>query len=364
MIIANAQIAMTASHAYREEHQATEKLDFWLTPKGVDNISEETTNPPSKKAQVIISPQGFSLAELRSKGQSLNLRSPMDSHSRVNLIILQQLYETITGRRMDMIDPSAVPAQSSVDSTIDNSQTLEVNAIPPSVAKPVVAQTQGYGMTYQHQERYQETEKMQFSTEGIIRTQDGREFAFSASLSMSREYVEEANLIVRAGDAKKIDPLVINFDGKGAQLNQTRFVFDLDSDGTEEQLASLHSGSGFLALDRNGDGIINDGSELFGPNTGKGFLELAQFDEDGNHFIDEADSIYNKLRIWSFNEDGSQQLVALGDKKIGAIFLGHLSTPFQLKDDANRSLGEVTNTGIYLSENGDIGMVQEINLTV
>lgn len=162
---------------------------------------------------------------------------------------------------------------------------------------------------------------------------------------------------------KKIDPLVINFDGKGAQLSQTCFTFDLDNNGTAEQLASLRPGSGFLALDRNGDGSINNGSELFGPATNQGFAELARFDEDGNHFIDEADSVYHKLRIWSFNEDGSQQLVALGDKNIGAIFLGHITSPLQIKDDSNNSLGEVASSGVYLTEEGKVGVIQQINLT-
>ena len=287
----------------------------------------------------------------------------MDSRSRINLIILKQLYEEITGRPMTVIDPSQIPTNPQLGS--ESPKILQVDAVP--AAATVIRNTPssaGFGMTYQRQEHYQEQEKMQFAAEGVVRTKDGREIAFSASLTMSRNYVEQSDLIVRAGDAKKIDPLVINFDGKGAQLNQTRFNFDLDSDGSEEQLASLHSGSGFLALDRNGDGIINNGSELFGPSSGQGFAELAKFDEDGNHFIDEGDSIYNKLRIWSFNEDGSSQLVALGDKHIGAIFLGHLTTPFQLKDETNQSLGEVANTGIYIKENGEVGMVQEINLTV
>ena len=64
------------------------------------------------------------------------------------------------------------------------------------------------------------------------------------------------------------------------------------------------------------------------------------------------------------NEDGSTQLAALGDKNIGAIFLGHVSSPFQLKDANNQSLGEVVNSGIYLKEDGGVGVVQEINLTV
>ncbi len=241
--------------------------------------------------------------------------------------------------------------------------TLKTDGSSPSTHRPTTASA-GYGMVYQHRERYEEQEKMQFSAVGTIRTQDGREITFSSSLTMSRSYVEESNLVIRAGDAKKIDPLVINFDGTGAQLSQTRFTFDLDNNGTEEQLASLRPGSGFLALDRNGDGIINNGSELFGPATGQGFSELGRFDEDGNHFIDEGDSVYHKLRIWSFNEDGSHQLVALGDKNVGAIFLGHVTSPFQIKDDVNQSLGEVASSGIYFSEEGDAGIVQQVNLTV
>ena len=58
-----------------------------------------------------------------------------------------------------------------------------------------------------------------------------------------------------------------------------------------------------------------------------------------NQFIDEADSIYSRLRIWLMNEDGSRQLVGLGEKGVGAIYLGHVTSPFQLKDQQNRSLG-------------------------
>jgi len=357
MIIANAQIAMSASHDYREEHQVSEKLNFRLTAKPTENTSQEESQKPRWDEQVTISARGFSLLDLQRNRYKVDLNTTLDARSRVNLMILQRLYEAITGQPMNLIDPSALPADS-------KSQTLEIDAAAPSTNAARPPESAGYSLVYQHHERYQEQEKMQFSAEGVIRTRDGREIAFSSSLNMSRSYVEESNLTIREGDAKKVDPLVINFDGKGAQLSQTRFKFDLDNDGNEEQLASLRPGSGFLALDRNGDGIINNGSELFGPGSGTGFTELARFDEDGNHFIDEGDSIYNKLRIWSFNEDGSQQLVALGDKNIGAIFLGHVTSPFQLKDDTNQSLGEVANSGIYLKEGGQTGVIQEVNLTV
>ncbi len=141
--------------------------------------------------------------------------------------------------------------------------------------------------------------------------------------------------------------------------------FDIDANGSLDKIATLKSNSGMLALDKNQDGKINDGSELFGSISGNGFAELAKDDEDNNQFIDEADSIYKQLRIWQRYADGSQQLIALGEKNIGAIFLGHITTPFQLKaEENNPSLGEVASSGIYLNGNGQVGTVQQINFTV
>ncbi|WP_426993372.1 hypothetical protein [Methylomonas sp. CM2] len=158
--------------------------------------------------------------------------------------------------------------------------------------------------------------------------------------------------------------MVINFDGTAAELSNTSFQFDIDADGTPDQIAGLKSGSGLLALDKNNDGSVNDGSELFGALTGNGFAELANYDQDGNQFIDAADAIYQKLRIWQRNADGSQQLLALGAKNVGAIYLGHLTTPFQLKDDNNQSRAEVASSGFYLTEQGQAGSVQQLNFLV
>ncbi|WP_198159248.1 hypothetical protein [Methylomonas lenta] len=151
----------------------------------------------------------------------------------------------------------------------------------------------------------------------------------------------------------------------GYHQQQRTDQFDIDANGSLEKIATLKSNSGMLALDKNQDGKINHGSELFGPISGNGFAELANYDEDNNPFIDEADSIYKQLRIWQRHADGSQQLLALGEKNIDAIFLGHITSPFQLKaEENNRSLGEVASSGIYLNGNGQVGSVQQINFTV
>jgi hypothetical protein len=143
---------------------------------------------------------------------------------------------------------------------------------------------------------------------------------------------------------------------------QTQFQFDLNSDGTKEQIAFVAPGSGFLALDKNGDGTINNGSELFGPGTGNGFKDLAAYDSDGNGWIDENDAVFNNLRIWTKDSAGNDQLFTLSQKGVGALYLGNVATPFSVKDEQNALLGQVRSTGIFLQENGTVGTLQQVDL--
>lgn len=350
MIITHATISMATRHHYQESHDVSERLTL------AQNVSANVaTRSGGRDESVTISPHAFSLNLLATQinRQQLEPDTTLDARSRMNLLILQMMFEQVMGRPLRMGIASGTGSVGE-----QPSGPWPANAV--GIASPIASGT----LVYERHEEYRESERLVFNAAGVIRTADGREINFSSSLRMSRDYYESSSLILRHDQGMRIDPLVINFDGQGAALSQTRFAFDLDSDGTTEQIAILKGGSGFLAWDRNGDGVINNGSELFGPTTGRGFAELAQYDEDGNQFIDEGDSIYAQLRIWMINEDGSSQLFALGDKQIGAIYVGHIASSFQLKDQQNRSLGEVVNSGVYLTEAGEMGIVQEINLTV
>ena len=192
-----------------------------------------------------------------------------------------------------------------------------------------------------------------------------RKKQIDVELRMAREWAEEHSVSLQvqgSGGSELVDPLVINFSGHAADLTSDTFTFDLDVDGQADQIAMLAPGSAYLALDHNGDGAINDGSELFGPTTGDGFGELAEYDDDGNGWIDENDDVFQGLRLWSQRPDGSSRLVGLGAMGIGAIYLGHAHTEFQLTDEENTTLGQVTDTGVYLHEDGRVGTIQELDL--
>lgn len=341
MIIDNATIKMQANHVQQQKSTRTESLKIW------QNRPEPQVQRPSKDSLKLSDAAKASGTEKTD----LDLEQPLDSMDSVSLQIIRRMLKELTGHEIKLFSPQDL--QGKVD---------EISYQEPQQA-PTQQQSSGMGLVYERSSTYFESESTSFNAEGSITTKDGKSIDFSVSLSMSRSFYTESNLNIRVGDAAKTDPLVINFDGNAAELTDTYFEFDIDSDGSLDQIATLKSNSGMLALDKNQDGIVNDGSELFGPKTGNGFTELAAYDEDNNQFIDEADSIYQQLRIWQRHEDGSQQLIALGEKNIGAIYLGHVTTPFQLKTEDNQSLGEVASSGVYLTEQGTVGTIQQINFT-
>lgn len=215
---------------------------------------------------------------------------------------------------------------------------------------------QGFRRQLSLYERYEEKESYSFSTKGCIKT-DCKEISIDIDFSMSRSFVIENRIDI----ANSFDPLVINFKGEIPELEEKRFSFDLDNDGEEDQISSLKEGSGFLALDRNEDGKVNEGSELFGTRLGNGFTELAEYDCDQNSWIDENDAIFSKLRIWSGKGCKEKELLGLGEVGIGAIYLGATDAEFTYKTPKNEKLGELRSSGIFLYENGQAGNISQID---
>jgi hypothetical protein len=134
-------------------------------------------------------------------------------------------------------------------------------------------------------------------------------------------------------------PILIDLDRRGFRLSSPErgTAFDIDGDGFAENIAWIDGGDAFLALDRNGNGVIDDGTELFGNFTDQppshepnGYLALAVFDlsshggnDDG--LISPSDAVFGELRLWiDRNRNGVTdpgELVPLADRAIEAIEL-------------------------------------------
>ncbi len=212
---------------------------------------------------------------------------------------------------------------------------------------------------------YEESEATSFSGTGTVITADGRQLSIDVQLNMSRSFTESLSSYDNSVQTILTDPLVIQLDDSPVSVSDEKFLFDIDADGVAQKISKLSAGSAFLALDRNGDGVINNGSELFGTRSGNGFKDLAAYDEDGNGWIDENDSIYKDLKLWQKDDAGNDKLTGLKEHGIGAIYLGSQSTKFSLNSLADNSTnGVIQRTGLYLKEDGQAKTIAQVDLAV
>ena len=232
-----------------------------------------------------------------------------------------------------------------------------------SEKQPLRARQTEIEWTTETTESIREHERTDFASTGKVQTADGRTLDFTLDLAMCRDFSCERK-VVSVEKAVLRDPLVINFDGKAAELSGKCFAFDLDCDGKTESIAALASGSAYLAFDRNEDGRINDGSELFGTKSGNGFADLAGFDGDGNRWLDENDAVFTRLRIWETDAEGREKISTLQERGVGALYLESVATPFSLTDSENRLLAQIRASGVYLREGGGVGTLQQVDLAV
>lgn len=353
MKIASTSLQLESSHAMLQRYEFRESLRAWTGNRRPD--FEETRSQPAPSADRSHISDAGKAAQATEADTTGKSGDPADNDPRLSLI--KAMIFMLTGREAKVFNPADLQTDSQGSAT----QAPASQAASSEAAQ----QSAGYGVEYDRHESYTESEQTRFEASGTITTADGRKIDFSVSMSMTRSYHEESDLSIREGDArKKQDPLALNFSGTAAQLSSQRFSFDLDSDGKAEEINFAAGGSGFLAFDRNGDGKINNGSELFGSRSGDGFAELAALDTDHNGWIDENDSAFSQLRVWSKGSSGKDQLATLREANIGALGLAHVDTPFDLKDSNNTLQGQIRSSGIFLQENGKAGTMQQIDLTV
>jgi hypothetical protein len=209
-----------------------------------------------------------------------------------------------------------------------------------------------------------ETENTADNAQGCVVTSDGRQIGFNVSVEMSRAFSAKYDSLTQEAYVTT-DPLIINMDCDTASVTDQKFLFDIDSDGDEESISFAGEGSGFLALDKNKDGKIGDGSELFGTQSGDGFKDLSTYDRDGNGWIDEGDDIFSDLRIWTKDKDGKDHLLTLKEAGVGALCLQNVNTEFSLNDQqTNKTNAILRKSGIYLTEGGEARTMQHVDLAL
>ena len=355
MRIESAIIGMDSARSYSSKTEQKNSVTFTLF-----NAQEEVkeTNNETQKENNITNEMSDNLTDIRNRYQEMVTRTNRlsDKDLRETFISLkhqcfQYLFRAIFGRSV---------GHTSADGYISSGELTEEQY--HQLTQPRQLALSEVAVTTTESYYYEEAEQTTFDTIGVVRCADGREITFNLSLEMSRSFASYYESTYQEKAVTFCDPLVINLDGNIAELSDQKFYFDLDADGVDEYVSKLQKGSGYLALDKNNDGVIGNGNELFGTKSGDGFGDLTIYDEDKNGWIDENDEIWNQLKIWTTNENGEDVLYTLKEAGVGAICLQRASTDFTQTNSNNEVKGAIRSTGIFLYENGGVGTVQHLDL--
>jgi hypothetical protein len=301
----------------------------------------------------------------------------LGSEASVQLFTLRVMLEKLTGRSIRVARRSDFELGDEQRARIDQATASARRLVAAEAPRARAPDRAGFGLEISSERRVERRETLAVRAAGVLLTDDGRQLAIDARFALERREVQLESSSLRLGDARLKDPLVLVFDGSTADLSQS-VKLDLDADGELDELPFASGNAAFLVRDENGNGRVDDGSELFGALSGDGFADLAALDSDDSGFVDEGDAAFAQLYAWEGRTETGDRLVSLADRGVGALHVESVSSPYALRDESGALRGAVRQTGVFIEERapggstgtdgGDtadgVGLLQQIDLVV
>ncbi|MDM7857703.1 DUF6973 domain-containing protein [Thiopseudomonas acetoxidans] len=169
------------------------------------------------------------------------------------------------------------------------------------------------------------------------------------------------------------DPIILDLDGNGLQTVglTSNIYFDHNGDGILSKTGWVGEGDALLVWDRNANGLIDNGAELFGDFTPmpdgslapNGFAALAALDANGDGILDASDPAFAELKLWVDSDQngttGEGELISLADAGIASLNLGN-----SLKNQKQSNGNTLAREGSFTRTDGTESAMGEFHLAI
>lgn len=190
------------------------------------------------------------------------------------------------------------------------------------------------------------------------------EFELKFKKQATQTETERVGISLEELGIKKADPLVLDLAGDGLNLTEAGkgAIFDVNADGKLDSTGWVQGDDAMLVYDRNGNGKIDDGSELFGDQNGaaNGFLELGKYDDNKDGKINRLDPIFKALKLYQdINSNGrieKNELVGLEQMGIKSLNLNFMRTNQDLNGNS------LILNGSFERNDGSTGLLADVLL--
>ena len=198
-------------------------------------------------------------------------------------------------------------------------------------------------------------------------------FGFGNTINGMEQSIANFFNAARAWAAPRFDPLILDLNGSGIETiapnAATPILFDLNGDGIKTGTGWVAATDGFLVLDRNGNGTIDNGTELFGDSTqlaaggtaADGFAALAGQDSNLDGVVNALDANFANLQVWQdLNQDGISQAGEL--KTLTELGIASLNIAKTANSQTLAGGNQIADLGSFVRADGTTAVMADVNL--
>ena len=354
-------IELSQQHSY---HQASSQ-HRQVTRLTQADFKEAKTNEiqPTVIAPEMLMPAHVKTADSKtSEAEQLTYDKPKTVRLQLMVLVL----ERFLGRSLDIseMDLSAgIDRSNNKTDTIPSGFHQSLSSISNAEIISIDGQSFQQGDLVSVEQWHSREQSLAYQVQGSFNINDN-EIALNYEYSIASEQTSYSKLTMSAEALK--DPIIVQYGNQGLGEIEGQTEFNINQDNTLDNLPIFSGDVGYLVFDKNNNQKADDGTELFGPETGQGFVELAQLDSNKNGFIDDEDEHFEQLYIWQPSNDNgiTEQWLTLKEAEIQAISLSAINTPFDFYDDQEEIQAQLRQSSFAISESGQGRGVHQVDVRI